>query len=65
MDFVNLYAKDYKDVHEHNKKKAHFMSVHKKIQEANSNPDDTASYAHNHMSDWSPEEKKSLLGHNQ
>ena len=62
MTFVSQNNKNYQSLDEYNLRFSNFKANQAKIDELNSNPDDTAKYGLNALSDLSDTEFKAMLG---
>ena len=62
MNYLAKYGKKVQSIDEFEARLANFTKMDKKIQEINSNSENTWTAGHNHLSDWSREEYEKLLG---
>ena len=62
MSFVSQFGKNYQDKTEYSLRLTNFKANQQKIDFLNSNPNDTAKYGLNALSDLSDAEFKSMLG---
>jgi len=61
MIYLTEFGKSYSSLDEFNLRLGNFMRNHKTIEEHNADVTQTFQLGHNHMSDWTQEEYKSIL----
>ena len=62
MEHISYHGKSYSSIEEYNLRKANFDKTDKIIKEFNATSNGSFTVGHNHMSDWSDEEKAKLSG---